>query len=126
MKKFLFLSLIFSAIISTSAKAQPATDAAVQLQQIKEKQSPMMVEKTGLTATQADKVIEINFWVRQEAVTALQGLSGDDRSKKLAELKAMKEKKYSEIPLTSDQIKSVYAFYEDMGKNAQQPQKSGN
>ncbi len=123
MKKFLLLSLLFSAVISTSVKAQPSTDKEAMLQSIKEKQAPMMVEKTGLSTAQANKVIEINFWVREEAATALQGLSGDDRSKKLAEIKALKEKKYSEIPLTPEQIKAVYAFYEDMGKNP--PQKNG-
>jgi hypothetical protein len=133
MKKLLCLSLIFSAIISTSVLAQPvqttqpakpATDQAAMLQQAKEKQSPLMVEKTGLTLAQANRVIEINFEIRQQAGATLQGLNDADRSAKLAELKALKEKKYSEIPLTADQIKAVYAFYEDMGKNA--TQKRGN
>lgn len=125
MKKFLFLSLIFSAIFSTTTYAQGAGGAtapspAAILQQMKEKTTPQMVAKTGLTQAQADKVVELNFEMRMAAGA----LPNDaDRSKKIAELKAAKEKKMSEL-LTADQIKAVAAFYEEMGKNMQQ--KSGN
>ena len=124
MKKFLFLTLIFGAIISVNVHAQagpnqPPTgpNQAAMLQQIKEKQRPQMMEKTGLTEAQANRVIEINFEIRQAAGEALRDLNEADRSKKIAEFKALKEKKYAEI-LTPEQIKAVYAFYEDMGKNA--------
>ena len=134
MKKLLFLSLIAGALISTanaqgpSPKQQPnvqqpvvqpptSDQMAKMLKEAKEKQKPLMIEKTGLTDAQADRVIEINFEIRQMAATTLQGLNDADRSAKIAELKVTKEKKYSEIPLTADQIKAVYAFYEDMGKN---------
>ena len=149
MKKLLFLTLISGAVISTTTHAQsshqaavqpqakeaakpqaasatsvaPSADDAAMLQQAKEKQKPLMVEKTGLSDAQAERVIEINFEIRQ-AARGLRDLSEAERSAKIAELKALKEQKYSEIPLTSDQIKSVYAFYEDMGKRMQQ--KSGN
>ncbi|MES2374060.1 MAG: hypothetical protein V4557_15875 [Bacteroidota bacterium] len=126
MKKFFFLSLLFSAIISTTTHAQgaggvsSAPNSAAILQQMKEKTTPLMVEKTGLTKAQADKVIELNFEMRMAAGA----LPNDaDRSKKIAELKAAKEKKMSEL-LTADQIKAVATFYEEMGKNMQQ--KSGN
>jgi hypothetical protein len=130
MKKFLFLSLILGAVLSTSAYAQPsqpsqaapasqpAVDQAAMLKQMKEKFKMPMVEKTGLTEAQADRVIEINLEIRMQAASELQGLNEADRSKRIAELKAEKEKRYSAIPLTPEQIKSVYAFYEDMGKNA--------
>ena len=137
MRKLLFLSL-FGTILSISAQAQPSApaqsapaaqpaqpaqpDQATMLKQMKEKFKAPMVEKTGLTEAQADKVIEINLEIRMQAATVLQGLNDADRSKKLAELKAEKEKRYAAIPLTPEQIKSVYAFYENMGKNA--PQKS--
>jgi hypothetical protein len=134
MRKLLFLSL-FGTILSISAHAQPSPpaqsapaaqpaqpDQATMLKQMKDKFKAPMVEKTGLTAAQADRVIEINLEIRMQAATDLQGLNEADRSKKLAELKAEKEKRYAAIPLTPEQIKSVYAFYENMGKNA--PQKS--
>lgn len=130
MKKFLFLSLLFSAITSTTTHAQAGPqaqgggDPATVLQQMKEKQAPGLVEKAGLTAAQADKVIEINFELRQSMMTNMRDLSEADRAKRIAEFKAAKEKRYSEIPLTAEQIKSVYAFYEDMGKNSQR--KSAN
>jgi hypothetical protein len=150
MKKFLFLTLIFAAVTSTTihaqssgqaAMAQPVKesvnpqsvssagthaqggDQAAMLQQLKEKVKPQMVEKTGLTDAQADRVIEINFEIRQ-AARGLRDLNEADRSAKIAELKAAKEKKLSEIPLTAEQMKSVNAFYEEMGKSMQQ--KSGN
>ena len=134
MKKLFFLSLISSALISIttlaqngpspsqqSAKQQPAPQftpeqQAAMLKEAKEKQAPMLVEKAGLTQAQAEKVIEINFEIRNQAATALAGLNDVDRSTKIAEFKALKEKKYSEV-LTADQIKAVYAAYEDMGKN---------
>jgi hypothetical protein len=118
MKKFLFLGLLFSAVISTTTYAQgagggtPPNPAAV-LQQMKEKTTPQMVAKTGLTEAQANKVVELNFEMRMAAGA----LPNDaDRSKKIAELKAAKEKKMSEL-LTAEQIKAVAAFYEEMGKN---------
>ena len=123
MKKFLLMTLISSAIITTTThaqagpQAQGAPDQATMLQQMKEKQAPGLVEKAGLTAAQADKLIEINFEMRM-AASGLRDLNEADRSKKIAELKAAKEKKISEL-LTPDQIKAVTAYYEEMGKNMQ-------
>jgi len=133
MKKLLLLSLISGALISTTvnaqsgpapsqqqAKPQPAVpqftpeQMATIVKEAKEKQVPMLVEKAGLTAAQAEKLIEINFEIRNQAGTALAGLSDADRAAKIAEFKALKEKKYSEIPLTGEQIKAVYAAYESM------------
>src|SRR5688500_5312636 len=117
MKKFFFLTLILSAIISTavhaqasaqaSAPVQAGPDPAAMLQQMKEKQKPGLVEKAGLTEAQADKVIEINFELRMAMMTDLRSLNEADRSKKITEFKAAKEKKYSAIPLTAEQIKAV-------------------
>jgi len=136
MKKLLLLGLISGVLISTttlaqsgpSASQQPTTQLptaeqyATMLKEAKEKQIPMWVEKAGLTAAQAEKLIEINFEIRQGAATALAGLNDADRAAKLAEMKAAKEKKYSEIPLTADQIKAVYAAYEEWGKSMQKKQ----
>ena len=140
MKKLLFLSLISGALISTTTSAQgpvsskqpaaqqPATpqftaeQKATMLKEAKEKQIPMLVEKAGITNAQAEKLIEINFEMRFGAAAALQGLNDADRTAKLAEMKATKEKKYSEIPLTPEQIKAVYAAYEDWGKSMQKKQ----
>jgi hypothetical protein len=117
MKKFLFLTLILGAIISTTTHAQAGPDPAAMLQQMKEKQKPGLIEKAGLTEALADKLIEINFEMRMAAST-LRDLNEADRSKKIAELKAVKEKKISDL-LTPEQIKAVNAYYEDMSKNSQ-------
>ena len=130
MKKFLFLSLISAVLISTTTYGQgqasneqrvmkppTAEQLATMLKEAKEKQVPMLVEKAGITAAQAEKVIELNFEMRQQAGTVLPGLNETERTAKLAELKAAKDKKYSEIPLTADQIKAVYAAYEEWGKS---------
>ena len=140
MKKLLFLSLISGALISTTTSAQgpvsskqpaaqqpaapqfTAEQKANMIKEAKEKQIPMLVEKAGLTDAQAEKLIEINFEMRFGAAAALQGLNDADRTAKLAEMKATKEKKYSEIPLTPVQIKAVYAAYEDWGKSMQKKQ----
>ena len=123
MKKFLFLTLVFSALISATTYAQTSTqaagtkaanDQAAMLKSMKEKQAPQMVEKAGLTLEQAHKIIEINFEIRQ-ASGGLQGLSEDERATKLAELKATKEKKYLEV-LTPEQVVALKAYYEEMGK----------
>lgn len=116
MKKILFMTLLLGAIASTNAYAQPAGDPPSMLQQMKEKQRPGLVEKVGLTAEQADKVIELNYEMRMKASTELKDLSPEDRSKKIAELKAAKEKKFAEF-LTPEQITAMNKYYEDMGKN---------
>lgn len=125
MKKYLFLSLIFSATIATTALAQnggpaiktqqEASDPALMLQQQKVKILPLMVEKTGLTEAQANKVIEILFEMRQGA-SELQGLSDAHRSAKLEQLKATKDEKMSAL-LTADQIKAVKTFYQELNRS---------
>lgn len=111
MKKFLFLSLIFSAIISINANAQ-AGDPPSVLQQMKDKTVPKMVEKTGLTAAQAEKIVELNYEMRMEASKLP---NDENRSKKIADLKAAKEKKMAEL-FTPEQLKAVATFYEEMAK----------
>lgn len=120
MKKILFLSLVLGTLISTNAYAQPAGDPPSMLQQMKEKQRPGLVEKVGLTAEQADKVIELNYEMRMKAATELKDLNAEDRSKKIAELKAAKEKKFAEF-LTPEQITAMNKYYEEMGKNREKP-----
>jgi Spy/CpxP family protein refolding chaperone len=115
MKKILFLTLILGALISTNANAQ-AGDPPTMLQQMKEKQKPGLMEKVGLTEAQAEKVIELNYEMRMKAATELKDLTGEERSKKLAEMKAEKEKKFAEF-LTAEQITAMNKYYAEMGKN---------
>ncbi|RYZ24127.1 MAG: hypothetical protein EOO16_02340 [Chitinophagaceae bacterium] len=148
MKKILFMTMLFGTAIVTGANAQSTQQAAAQpqaketakaqsasaatpamsaddaamLQQAKEKQKGPMVEKTGLSEAQVERIIEINFEIRQ-AARGLRDLNETDRSARITELKALKEKKYAEI-LTPEQVKTVHTYYEDMGKAMQQ--KAGN
>ena len=115
MKKYLFMTLILGALVSTTTYAQ-AGDPPTMLQQMKEKQRPGLVEKVGLTAEQADKVIELNYEMRMKASTELKDLNEADRSKKLAEMKAEKEKRFAEF-LKPEQITAMNKYYEEMGKN---------
>ncbi|RYY49100.1 MAG: hypothetical protein EOO06_08215 [Chitinophagaceae bacterium] len=115
MKKLLLLTLFFGVLMTSKSFAQ-AGDPPSVLQQMKDKVSPLMVEKTGLTAAQADRVIELNYETRM-AAAALKDLPEAERVEKFKELKAAKEKKMSEL-LTADQIVAVKNFYEEMGKNA--------
>lgn len=123
MKKLLFLTLIAGALVSTTSYAQPAGDPPTMLQQMIDQQKPGLVEKVGLTSAQAEKVIEINYETRMRAARELKDLNADDRTKKLAELKAAKEKKFSEF-LTAEQITAMNTYYEEMGKNM--PKKGGS
>jgi hypothetical protein len=129
MKKYLFLTLAFIAVIAISTNAQTASvpspngstaaapaPALPSLQQMQDRLTPQMVEKTGLTEAQANKVIELNYEMRM-AAGALKDLSEADRTKKIAELKGTKEKKMNDL-LTADQQKAVAAFYADMSRNA--------
>ena len=120
MKKILFLMLIVGALLSTTTYAQPAGDPPSMLQQMKEKQKPGLMEKVGLTEAQAEKVIELNYEMRMQASRELKDLSEADRGKRIAELKAAKEKKFSEF-LTPEQITAMNTYYAEMGKNMQKP-----
>ena len=122
MKKFLFLTLIFTALFSTTILAQGGSDQAAMLAKMKETMKPKMMEKTGLTEALVDKVLEINLEMRMQAA-ALKDLSEADRTTKITELKAAKEKKLSEL-LTAEQLKALNAYYADMAKNA--PPKPSN
>jgi len=123
MKKYLLMLFILSAIFVTTTNAQSAADPGAVLQQMKEQQKPGLMEKAGLTEAQAEKIIEINYETRMQAARELKDLNEADRTKKLAEIKAMKEKRYSEV-LTPEQMKAVKTYYEEMGKNMQK--KAGN
>jgi hypothetical protein len=121
MKKFLFLTLICGAIATTNVQAQPA-DPVAALERAKQDQKPGLIEKAGLTAAQADKLIELNFELRM-AMAAFRDLSAADRSAKFEELKAAKEKKIAAL-LTPEQIQAVNSYYQDRTKNM--PQRGGN
>lgn len=126
MKKFLFIVAFMTTLGVLHASAQPGGgDPAAMLARMKERVKPQLIEKTKLTDTEADKVIEINFESRQQ-LRGLRDLSEEDRKKKMDEIKVENSKKYKAIPLTDDQIKSVDEFFEEQRKNMQQQRPNGD
>lgn len=119
MKKMFLLIFLFAAGISFSYAQQGGGDPAAMMQRMKERLKPQLMEKTKLSDTEADKVIEINFQERQQ-LRGLRDLSEEDRKKKLEEVNADLAKKYKAIPLTDDQVKSVQAFFEEQREQMRQ------
>lgn len=116
MKKFFVLTFILAGLVSTTTFAQPAATTPSVLQQMKDQQKPGLIDKVGLSDAQAERVLEIFYETRMQAGRELKDLNEADRSKKLAELKASKEKQISEV-LTPAQITAMNKYYEDMSKN---------
>jgi len=50
----------------------------------------------------------------------MRDLSEDERMSKMKEIREDNNKKFKEIPLTDEQIKSVNDFYDEMRKNRMQ------
>jgi hypothetical protein len=55
-----------------------------------------------------------------KASAELKDLPEAERGKKMAELRAEKEKKFAEF-LKPEQITAMHKYYEEMGKNMQKP-----
>lgn len=127
MKKIIPLLTIVCCIASTSAMAQgfgggQQMDPAQMLEMMKQRLKPQLMEKTKLSDSEADKVLEIQLWVQTQG-RGLRDLSEDERAAKQKETADERKKKLKAIPLTDDQIKAVDDFYEEMRKN--RPQRGG-
>jgi hypothetical protein len=128
MKKIIALLTIVGCIAATSVMAQGGggggqqMDPAQMLEMMKQRIKPQLIEKTKLSDTEADKVIEIQLWVQTQG-RGLRDLSDDERAAKQKETADERKKKLKAIPLTDDQIKAVDDFYEEMKKN--RPQRGG-
>ena len=124
MKKLLVLVAFFITVYTIDANAQQGGggDPAAMMARMKERIKPQLIEKAKLTDAQADKVIEVNFESRRQMreIRMDQTMSDDDKKKKTDDIQASLNKKYKEIPLTNDQIKSVNDFYDEMRRNMQQ------
>lgn len=121
MKKIFLLTLLLIAFGFTAVQAQGGGngDPAAMMARMKERLKPQLVEKVKLTDAQADKVVEINFESQRQR-RALRDLSEADRTKKMEELAADRDKKLAAIPLTAEQVKSVNDFFEELRRNAPQ------
>ena len=130
MKKIIALLTIVGCVAATSVMAQGGggfgggqqMDPAQMLEMMKQRIKPQLIEKTKLSDTEADKVIEIQLWVQTQG-RGLRDLSEDERVAKQKETADERKKKLKAIPLTDDQIKAVDDFYEEMRRN--RPQRGG-
>ena len=127
MKKIIALLTIVGCIASTSVMAQgfgggQQMDPAQMLEMMKQRIKPQLMEKTKLSDSEADKVLEIQLWVQTQG-RGLRDLSEDERAAKQKETADERKKKLKAIPLTDDQIKAVDDFYEEMRRN--RPQRGG-
>ena len=124
MKKVLALvALVLIASFNTIMAQPPGggqqMDPAKMLEMMKQRVKPQLIEKTKLTDAQADKVLEIQI-ASQTAMRGMRDLSEDERMSKMKEIREGNNKKFKDIPLTDEQIKSVNDFYDEMRKNRMQ------
>jgi Spy/CpxP family protein refolding chaperone len=109
----------FNSIIAQPPGGGQQMDPAKMLEMMKERVKPQLMEKTKLTDTQADKVLEIQV-ASQGAMRGMRELSDEERMAKMKSIREENNKKFKAIPLTDDQIKAVNDFYDEMRKNRMQ------
>ena len=124
MKKILFLLALITTV-SVSAVYAQQTETPEQMQQrMRDRIRPELVSKTGITESQADKVIDINFALQKQRreIRNDQALTQEEKIKRNSEIDAARDKEYAGIPLTDEQIKSVNTFFDEMKKQTKKPQ----
>jgi hypothetical protein len=127
MKKIIALLTIVGCIAATNVMAQGGgggqqMDPAQMLEMMKQRIKPQLMEKTKLSDSEADKVLEVQLWAQSQG-RGLRDLSEEERAAKQKETADERKKKLKAIPLTDDQIKAVDDFYEEMRRN--RPQRGG-
>ena len=130
MKKIIAVLTVVGCIAATNVMAQGGggfgggqqMDPAQMLEMMKQRIKPQLMEKTKLSDTEADKVLEIQLWAQAQN-RGLRDLSEDEKAAKRKETADERKKKLKAVPLTDDQIKSVDDFYEEMTRN--RPQRGG-
>ena len=123
MKKILFFLVFITTVSVSSVFAQAETPEQMQ-QRMRDRIKPELVSKTGITEAQADKVIDINFALQKQRreIRNDQVLTPEEKVKRNSEIDAARDKEYSGIPLTDEQIKSVNIFFDEMKKQMKKPQ----
>lgn len=122
MKKLFFLAVLFTALLATttaSAQGGPGGDPQQFRQRMIERVKPQLIEKTKLSDTEADKVLDLYLGTMQQRreIRMDNSTSDEDKKKKVDAIDAELGKKYKAIPLTDDQVKSVTEFFNDMRRN---------
>lgn len=130
MKKLFFLAALFTAMLATttaSAQGGPGGDPQQFRQRMMERMKPMLIEKTHLSDTEAEKVLDIYAATmpQRREIRMDGGMSDDDKKKKMDAINEEMSKKYKAIPLTDEQVKSVDEFFKSM-PNRRNGQGGGN
>ena len=121
MKKLLFFLCLS---LSLGAMAQGGQDLTPEqrLERVKGIYKAPLMEKAKIPEAQADKLVSI-IAETQAKMTPLmrdQSLNPEDRMKKLEELRADRDKKFKDIPLSDDQLKAVNTVIDEIRRNMQQ------
>ncbi len=88
------------------------------LQNMKERLKPAMIAKASITDAQADKVVEIIFALQRQRrdVKKNAALSEDEKKSMYKQIDEARDKEFSGIPLTAEQIKAVNLVFEEEKK----------
>jgi hypothetical protein len=121
MKKLFLLLALTVGLSSTSLFAQEQRDPAAMAQRYKERVKPQLVEKTKVSDSEAEKIVDVVL-AQREQMRGLRDLSAEDRAKKMDELNVDLSKKLKAIPLTDDQVKTVMVFLEEQRQQQRQRQ----
>lgn len=126
MKK-LFSILVAMTALVFSLQAQPpggggGGDPEAMKARMKERIKPMLVQQAGVSDTEADKILDINFdfQMKSRPIRMDQALSEDDKKKKMKEAEDTRDAAMKAIPLTEEKMVKVKAFYEEMRKRQQE------
>lgn len=117
----------FALLFTLQAQPPGGGDPEAMRARMKERIKPMLIEQVKVSDAEADKIIDasFDFQMKSRPIRMDQSLSDDDKSKKMKELEAARDKAYKAIPLTDEKIAAVNAFYDEMRKRMQQ-QRGGN
>jgi hypothetical protein len=121
MKKLFFLLALTVGVSSTSLFAQEQRDPAQMAQRFKERTKPQLVEKTKVSDSEAEKVLDIILEQRQ-GMRGLRDLSPEERTKKMEEMNNDLAKKLKAVPLNDEQVKAVLAFLDEQRQQQRQRQ----
>ena len=118
MKKILLLLTIITTVSVSGVYAQQTETPEQMQQKMRDRIKPELVSKTGITEAQADLVIAINFALQKKRreIRNDQALTKEEKDKRNSEIDGARDKEYSAIPLTAEQIKSVNLFFDEIKK----------
>lgn len=127
MKK-LFLPILLALSIGAMAQGAPDLTPEQRLERVKNIYKAPLLEKSKLNETQVDKVVAIIAEIqgKMSPIMADQSLDADAKMKKFEGLRAERDKKFKEIPLTDAEIKAVSDVLDEIRRNMQNNRPKNN